>query len=225
MLFWERHWPIWQRYWSALHGSLFLVQNSAARYEDFKNMQIEMEVEPRNFQQHTEVWWLSMGPSIKRILEQWDAIIHFVVELAKDPRTIPKSISYRGVYMMLRPKEKLVTRDSLEFFNQIIPVFERFLFLFQKSCPVVHILYDNLCNILIKFLRRLINPQGLDNKYGSDLASVDSTKFQLPGKEIVMGKAQESYWRIWQLINRILPCLELGHFSRLQHHIWKKNYL
>ena len=43
----------------------FLFKHHAARCEDFKNMEIEMEDEPYNFQQHTEVQWLSMGPSIK----------------------------------------------------------------------------------------------------------------------------------------------------------------
>ena len=83
----------------------FLFKHSAAGCEDFKNVQIEMEVEPHNFQQHTEVQWLGIGPSIKRILEKWDAIIQFVAELAKDPRKVPKSINYKRVYMMLGPKE------------------------------------------------------------------------------------------------------------------------
>ena len=42
-----------------------LFQHSAARHEDYVGVQIEMEVEIHNFQQHTEVRWLSMGPSIK----------------------------------------------------------------------------------------------------------------------------------------------------------------
>ena len=134
-----------------------------------------------------------MGPSIKRILEQWDAINQFVAELAKDPRRVPKSINYKKVYMMLGPKEKCVTRVSLEFLNHIIPVFEKFLLLFQESCQVVYILYDNLFDILIKLLRRFIKPPDLENKYSSDLTSVDCTQFQLPDKEIVIGKAQEKY--------------------------------
>ena len=52
-----------------------LFQHSAARCEDYVGVQIEMEMEIHNFQQHIEVRWLSMGPSIKRVLEQWDAII------------------------------------------------------------------------------------------------------------------------------------------------------
>ena len=46
-----------------------LFQHSAARHEDYVGVQIEMEVEIHNFQQHTKVRWLSMGPSIKRVLE------------------------------------------------------------------------------------------------------------------------------------------------------------
>ena len=62
-----------------------------------------------NFQQHTDICWLGMGPSIKRFLEQWDAICHFVSELNKDPKKVPKSINYRRVYMMFGTKERVVT--------------------------------------------------------------------------------------------------------------------
>ena len=43
---------------------------------------------------------------MKRILEQWDAVIQFVAELVKDPRKVLKTINYKRVYMMLGPKEK-----------------------------------------------------------------------------------------------------------------------
>ena len=93
----------------------FLFKHSASRHEDFKNVQIEMEVEPHNFQQHTEVWWLIMGPSIKRILKQWDAIIQFVAELAKDLTEVPESIKYKRVYMMLGAKEFPLNFSSISF--------------------------------------------------------------------------------------------------------------
>ena len=69
-----------------------LFKYSAARREDFKEVQVEMELDTNNFLQHTEVRWLSIGPSIKRILEQWDAITHFVAELAKDSKKVPKCL-------------------------------------------------------------------------------------------------------------------------------------
>ena len=127
-----------------------------------------------------------MGPSIKRVLEQWDAIIKFVSELAKDQKKVPKSINFKRVYMMLGTKERVSTKVTLEFLN-IIPLFEKFLLLFQKSSPVVHILYDSLCDILVKILRRFLKAETMDNKYGSDLTSIDCAKYQLPDKEIVIG--------------------------------------
>ena len=89
-----------------------LFKYSSARREDFKEVQIEIDVEVHNFQQHTEVCWVSIGPSIKRILEQWDAICHSVSELNKDPKKVPKSINYKRVYMMLGTKERVVTHHT-----------------------------------------------------------------------------------------------------------------
>ena len=95
-----------------------------------------MEVDTHNFQQHTEVWWLSVGPSTKRILEQGEAVTHFVAELAKDPKKVLQRTNYKRVYMILGTKEKVVTKVTLEFFNNVIPVFEKFLLLFLKRPPV-----------------------------------------------------------------------------------------
>ena len=53
-----------------------LFKYRPARCEDFKDIQFEMELEIGNFQQHTEVRWLTIGPAIKSILEQWEAITH-----------------------------------------------------------------------------------------------------------------------------------------------------
>ena len=111
----------------------------------------ELVIADATMKVHTEVCGLSIGPSIKRILEQWDAICHFVSELNKDPKKVPKSINYKRVYMMHGTKEGVVTRVTLEFLNSCIPVFEQFLLLFQKSSPVVHILYDNIVTFWVSW--------------------------------------------------------------------------
>ena len=61
-----------------------LFKYSATRQEDLQKVQVEMEVEVHNFQQHTEVRWLSIGYAVKRIFEQWDVITHLIEQLAKD---------------------------------------------------------------------------------------------------------------------------------------------
>ena len=82
-----------------------LFKYSAARRED---------LDLTNFLQHTVVRWLSIGPAVKRILEQWEAMTQFVTDLAKDPKRLPRSINFKRVHMMLNAKEKMVTRVLLE---------------------------------------------------------------------------------------------------------------
>ena len=71
-----------------------IFKHSAARREDYQQLQFDMEVELHTFQQHTEVRW-GIGPAISRIMEQWDAICQFIRDLGKNEKTAPKSINYR----------------------------------------------------------------------------------------------------------------------------------
>ena len=52
----------------------------------------------------------------------------------------------------------------------------------------MHFLYDEMCEIILKLLRRFIRPQALANKYGSDFASIEcqNVKIQLSEPEIVI---------------------------------------
>ena len=167
-----------------------LFKYSTARCEDFREVQIEMDLDLTNFLQHTVVRWLSIGPAVKRILEQWEAVTQFVTDLAKDPKKLPRSINFKRVHMMLNAKEKMVTRVLLEFLNDVIPVFEQFLLLFQTASPVIHIMYDSMCDILVRLLRRFMKGQAVEKRYGSDLTSIEcqDVKLQLPDKSIVIGK-------------------------------------
>ena len=71
--------------------------------------------------------------------------MHFVTELAKDSSRSLKSAGYKRVYMMLGTKERGTTKVTLEFLRDVMPVFEKFLLLFQKASPVIHVVYDNMC--------------------------------------------------------------------------------
>ena len=66
-----------------MYGSTFIIKYSAARQDDFKELQYEMDLKMHNFQQHTEVCWLSIGPAIKRVLEQWKLSVNLSITSAK----------------------------------------------------------------------------------------------------------------------------------------------
>ena len=141
-----------------------IFKHSAARREDYKQLQFDMGVDLHTFQQHTEVRWLSIGPAISRIMEQWDAICQFIKDLGKNEKTAPKSINYKRVAAMLTGGEKDATKVLLEFLKSTFPLFEEFLTLFQR-------------------------PTALEGKYGASLGSVscEDVKLQLTDNELVIG--------------------------------------
>ena len=71
--------------------------------------------------------WLSLGPCVIRILEQWDCICNFVKDLGKDPKTAPKTASYKRVAAMLTDEEGKKTKAQLEFICNVSPIFKDFL--------------------------------------------------------------------------------------------------
>ena len=79
----------------------YLFKHSAARREDYKSLQIDMDVEANKFQRHTEGRWLSLGPSVERLLEQWDAITAFVKQLEKSEKDVPKSINFKRIQLAI----------------------------------------------------------------------------------------------------------------------------
>ena len=113
-------------------------------------------MEIHNFQKHTEVRWLSLGPSVQRILEQWDRICSFMKDLGKDPKTAPKSVAYNKVSTMLTVEEGKKTKAQLEFMGNVSPVFEDFLTIFQNSCPQVHFFYNKMSEFLRKLMGRFL---------------------------------------------------------------------
>jgi len=58
---------------------------------------------------------------------------------------------------MLTEVEKDVTKATLEYLlNNVIPIFEGFLTLFENSGPIIHMVYDGIYYNLIKAMRRFL---------------------------------------------------------------------
>ena len=128
---------------------------------------------------------------------------------SKDPKKVPSSINYKGVYMLLGTKDKAVTNVTLEFLNNLILLFEQFVLLFKKSSQVVHLLYDSMYDILAKCMRRFMKTQVLEKNYGSDLASIEckDLKLKLIDKDVVIGDSTRKALKELSLDNKEMPCL------------------
>ena len=95
--------------------------------------------------------------------------------------------------MMLGTKERGTTKVTLEFLRDTMPVFEKFLLLFQKASPVTYVVYDNMCDTLLELMRRFMKPQTTEKKHGAELISIQctDTKPQLVDKELIIGDATQ----------------------------------
>ena len=132
--------------------SLFKV--SAARREDYKSVQLDLDIELHQFEQHTNVRWLSLGRCVKRIIEQWTGIIQFVAELQKNPKLVPKSVSFNRIVSATKQENILV---QLRFTSFVCSLLDDFLTHFQSEQPLVHLLYDRmvemLTSMMLKFMK------------------------------------------------------------------------
>ena len=128
---------------------------SAAHHKDYKSVQLELDLAIENFQLHTEVRWLSLKPAIERILEQYEAICKFITDLAKQGANPPKSIAYKRIHeLLVNEEERKATKAKMLFLCNLLPVFDKYLLLFQKESPVCHIIYDQMCSMLQTLLKR-----------------------------------------------------------------------
>ena len=75
----------------------------------------------------------------------------------------------------------------------MIPLFEKLLLMFQKGSPAIHVLYDSICDILVKLMRRFLIADAIEQKYGSNLTTIEcfKRKLQLLDKELVIGDSAE----------------------------------
>ena len=49
------------------------------------------------FIKHSQVGWLSIGPALRMIIDQWQAICAYVAQLEKDPKTVPKCVNFKMI--------------------------------------------------------------------------------------------------------------------------------
>ena len=107
-----------------------------------------MNVEITLFIEHSSLRWLSIGPAGRRILEQWKAIVQFVKFLESDPKKIPQSAALKRVQATLKRAEILV---QLKFIASVT-LFEAFILNFQNDEPKIHIIYEQMADLIEKFL-------------------------------------------------------------------------
>ncbi|PFX13024.1 hypothetical protein AWC38_SpisGene22936 [Stylophora pistillata] len=163
-----------------------LFKYSAARREDFRKLQFNLDVELKLFIEHSSLRWVSIGPGVRRILEQWEAIVQFVKFLESDPKKIPQSAAFKRVQATVKRAEILV---QLKFIASTVTLFEAFILNFQNDEPKIHIIYEQMADLMKKFLLRFMKGEKVEAIRAHQLSTLDLARHsQLSDGDLVIGE-------------------------------------
>ncbi|XP_034248692.1 uncharacterized protein LOC117649763 [Thrips palmi] len=131
-----------------------------SRVEEYKKSQLETKVPDHVFIKHVTSRWLTLSGAAERLLEQWPAVVHFFLTV------IPKSNSDSHKKIRETQRYKFIAgclkdptmQASVAFVIQSAKLFEGYSKLFQKSEPMIHILYDELLSLFVLLLGRFCKP-------------------------------------------------------------------
>ena len=147
----------------------YWFKHSAQRRQDFHLVQIAFDMEKHFFIRHVPCRWLTLTPALVRILELWNAVKEYFIQLPKSDKSVEKNERYKCVMALL---QNPATKVLLNFTVNIGPLFEDVLRAFQAEQPMVHLLHKRLCEFLQKLMLRFIRTDVIAKKSGPDLMSV-----------------------------------------------------
>jgi len=182
---------------------------TASRKEDYSQIQALMEVENHVLLRYVSNRWLSIGPVLERVIEQWKSLVeYFTVFLPKENvKLLISSQRYKDVRKQLCD----LTLLRLHFLQYLTSAFNGFLTLFQSQEPLIHVLYSELSDLLKNILKKFLKCEVIKDKEGQDLLDTDIMKkdLMLSNDRIAIGESTR------QLLPKknITPLDKVGFFS------------
>ena len=167
--------------------------NSASRREDLQEYQDRLHC-PRNLPvNHVPSRWLSIGPAIDRLLEQFSVYLGYFKDINKKPqKEQPKAKHYTRIMNTL-VQHTDETKAKCMFLKSVIPVFSEFLLVFQKQSPQIHILYESFLELTKALLLRFVKPEEVQSHFQTDVTSVpfEDAKSHLSETDIIVAELAE----------------------------------
>ncbi|GBO46817.1 hypothetical protein AVEN_197854-1 [Araneus ventricosus] len=142
--------------------------------------------------------WLSVVPSCQRILKMYPALKqHFLVDLVGNKSDLIKTERYKHIRSALKSH---LTPAYIHFLVSIGKIFDNFLRFLQRDKTLIHLLYDEMSNIVRKLLFRFTSMESCQEKKDEDL-------LEIPLKSI-MEKENLKYLDVGHEANKILSSIE-----------------
>lgn len=159
----------------------FFLDKSSKRVARLKELQGILGCESHEILKHVNTRWLSLGPCITRLLEQWEPLSALFLEISEDNASKSTQQKAKGVLQKLLSDE---LKAYVLFVENVIPVFENANALLQKEEPLIQKLRAIFQSVIRDLSLRFIMASAVGE---SDVFQLDVKKDILPDSEIDVG--------------------------------------
>ena len=140
----------------------------------------DLALDDELFVRHVQCRWLTLLPALDRIVKSWEAVKkYFLEELPKQGTEKRTSKSLEKNERYNRICRKLQDRSfpaQPAFLVAVELIFKKFLCFFQNEGPLIHLLPDQMCELLKSVMHRFLKSQAINDKEGEHLLTVEYFK-------------------------------------------------
>jgi len=140
-----------------------------SRSEDFYKIQKSLDVDRKVFKRLVSNRWLSLGPVCYRVINNLECLRKYFVK-TDHSASIKNSSMYRRIAAKLQEGDVMLAR--LHFISSIALLFEPFLTKLQTESTVIHLLLEELAQLLHLLLQRFIKSDLLTSVTDAQLVDV-----------------------------------------------------
>ncbi|CAN8028260.1 unnamed protein product [Ixodes persulcatus] len=140
----------------------------ATRHADMKELQCKLGLSQLEFLRHVNSRWLTLLPSMERVLKLYDALKTFFSKSG-----VPRTSSSVRHSRLASAFTDSTLRAKLLFVQNAAQIFEKFQTLFQSKEPLLHIFYDEMVALVKQVLERFLRQESFVDLTGLQLTDLD----------------------------------------------------
>ena len=156
------------------------LKSSPARRQDYVCVLSDLGLDDELFIRHVQCKWLTLLPALERTVKNWEAVKkYFLEELpkqAREERTIKNLEKNERYNRICRKLQDKFFPAQLAFLLSVEPIFKKFLCFFQSEGPLIHLLRDQMCQLLKSVMHSFLKSQAIKDKEGKHLLTVEYFK-------------------------------------------------
>ena len=115
---------------------------------------------------HVDLRWLTLKPALERSIEQWPGLIqYFLTDFPAMQKSISSNKLYKNFFEKLKEHQFL---PLIHFLISVARIFSKYLLIFQKGQPLIHILYIEYVSLLQQLMGRFLKADVFSGKSGNE---------------------------------------------------------